>query len=57
MRAVPSVSRIQSEVAENSPSLLIIIFFFDSSFGILMYTLLICSIPFKVISESIFASM
>ena len=53
----PSVSRIHSEMCLNSPSSVIVTLFLLSSFGRFMYTLEIASIPCRVISVSMFASM
>ena len=53
----PSVSRIHSEICLNSPSSVMVTRFLLSSFGKFMYTLEIASIPCRVMSVSMLASM
>lgn len=54
---VPSVSRIHSATALNSPSSVMKILFLSSVFGKCMYTFAIASIPCSDMSDSRFASI
>ena len=53
----PSVSRIHSWICLNSPSSVMVTLFLFSSFGKFMYTLDMASMPCRVMSVSMFASM